>query len=548
MESTTEWSLSAVFDVIADTVADREMVVCDGTRRTYGEVAARTRAVASHLVAKGIGLDRERDGLERWECGQAPVALLLRNSAEYLEAMLGCFRARAVPFNVNHHYRAAEMRDLFAMIEPRAVIYHRSLGSLVGEALGDRSTLLLDVDDSSGDPPLSGSVSFEAVAVSSPVAPLPTTSPDDLCMVCTGGTTGAPKAVLWRQADIWVSAMGGNEHATAESIANAVVDDPGAWFATPPLMHAAAQWTAFSALDQGATIVLHDEGRSFDARAILETLEGERVVLMSIVGDAFARPLVEEMQRRTYDLSSLRVLATGGAATNEKYKQAFFDLVPGVMIVDGYGASETGGMAFGVRAKGAAPAGFVPAAGAAVLSADRTRFLVPGDDEVGWMARSGRVPLGYLGDRAKTEATFPIVDGRRLSVPGDRAQLQADGSITLLGRDAMVVNTGGEKVFVEEVEEVLRRHDDIVDALVVGRPSDRFGEEVVAVVQLRDGATLAPADVRDLVGAELARFKAPRAVATCPGIRRHPNGKADYQWAASVALDAVGAAEPSELA
>jgi fatty-acyl-CoA synthase len=536
---TAEWSLSAVFDVIARTVADRDMVVCADTRRSYGEVATRARAVASYLVANGIGVDRERDELERWECGQAPVALVLRNSAEYLEAMLGCFGARAVPFNVNHHYRAAEVRDLFEMIRPRAVIYHRSLGSLVDDALADRGTLLLDVDDSSGDLPLSGSFSFEAVAVSSPVAPLPTPSPDDLCMVCTGGTTGTPKAVLWRQADIWVSAMGGNESATAESIAAAVVDGPGAWFATPPLMHAAAQWTAFGGLNQGATIVLHDERRSFDARSILEAVERERVVLMSIVGDAFARPLVEEMRRRTYDVSSLRVLATGGAATNESYKQAFFELVPGIMIVDGYGASETGGMAFGARARGAAPAGFAPAAGAAVLSADRTRFLEPGDDEVGWMARAGRVPLGYLGDRARTEATFPVVDGARVSVPGDRAELRPDGSITLLGRDAMVVNTGGEKVFVEEVEEVLRRHHDIVDALVVGRPSERFGEEVVAVVQLRDGATLAPAEVREIVGAELARFKAPRAVAVCERVRRHPNGKADYPWARSVALDAT---------
>lgn len=535
-----EWSLSAVFQVIADSVPDRDMVVWNDTRRTYGEVATRARAIASYLVTNGIGLDRERAELERWECGQAPVALVLRNGPEYLEAMLGCFRARAVPFNVNHHYRSAEVGGLFDMIGPRAVIYHRSLGVLVREAVGDRDVLLLEVDDGSDAPPLAGSFSFEAVAVSTAVKHLPNPSPDDLCMVCTGGTTGTPKAVLWRQADLWVSAMGGNEIATPSSIAAAVADGPGAWFATAPLMHAAAQWTAFGGVTQGATIVLHDEGRSFDARTILEIAEREHVVLMSIVGDAFARPLVEELRRRPYDLS-LGVLATGGAATNEMYKQAFFEMVPGVIIVDGYGASETGGMAFGARTKGTAPGGFAPATGASVLSADRDRFVEPGDDEIGWMARAGRVPLGYLGDRARTESTFPVVDGQRLSVPGDRARLQADGSIVLLGRDSMVVNTGGEKVFVEEVEEVLRRHDDIVDALVVGRPSDRFGQEVVAVVALRDGATVGPADVREIVGASLARFKAPRAVAICERIQRHQNGKADYRWAQSVALDAVDA-------
>jgi fatty-acyl-CoA synthase len=198
-------------------------------------------------------------------------------------------------------------------------------------------------------------------------------------------------------------------------------------------------------------------------------------------------------------------------------------------------------MAFGARTREARQEGFAPAAGAAVLSADRTRFLAPGEDEIGWTARSGRVPLGYLDDRDKTEATFPVVDGRRVSVPGDRARLTADGAIVMLGRDSMVVNTGGEKVFVEEVEAVLRQHPDIADALVVGRPSSRYGEEVVAVVQPRRGTTVEPAAVREFVARTLARFKAPRAVAVCERVGRHPNGKADYGWARSVAAGAVPA-------
>ena len=283
------------------------------------------------------------------------------------------------------------------------------------------------------------------------------------------------------------------------------------------------------------------KGSPSTPRVILELAERERVGLMSIVGDAYARPIVEELQRKPYDLSSLRLLATGGAATNENYKKALLELIPQVIIVDGYGASETGGMAFGARTRDTTPTGFAPAAGAAVISADRSRFLAPGDDETGWTARSGHVPLGYLGDKDKTEATFPMVAGQRVSVPGDRARLQADGTITMLGRDSMVVNTGGEKVFVEEVEDVLRQHADVVDALVVGRPSDRFGQEVVAVVQLRDGATLQPSELREYAATSLARFKAPRAVVVCDRVVRHANGKADYRWALAVAADAVDA-------
>jgi fatty-acyl-CoA synthase len=362
-------------------------------------------------------------------------------------------------------------------------------------------------------------------------------------MVCTGGTTGLPKAVLWRQADIFVSGMSGGDGVTTNELTAAVQKGGGVWFPTAPLMHAAAQWTVFSGLHGGGTVVLHDDSASFDARTVLEIAERERVTLMSIVGDAYARPIIEELRRRPYDLSSLGVLATGGAVTSDHYKEALLDLVPTLTIVDGYGASETGGMAFGARTRSSRPSGFSPAAGATVVSADRTRFLRPGEDEMGWTARTGRVPLGYLGDRVATETTFPIIDGQRISVPGDRARLDADGRIEMLGRDSMVVNSGGEKVFVEEVEEVLRRHEDVVDALVVGRASERFGQEVVAVVQLRDGSSLRPADLREHVAGSLARFKAPRAVAICARVPRHPNGKADYSEARSLATQALDATE-----
>lgn len=538
----SEWSLPAVYDVIAAAAPDRDMLVWKDTRRTYAEVATRTRNLAAFLQRHGKGARRERSALERWECGQATVALLLYNCPEYIESMLGCFRARAVPFNVNQHYRPEEVCSLLDMVGAEVVVYHRALGPLFGEAAKARSLVLVDVDDGSGVARLAGSTTFEDAALECSAAPnRPVPSPDDHYLVCTGGTTGSPKGVLWRQGDIFVSAMGGADGASRESLSAKASAGAGTWFAAPPLMHAAAQWTVFAGIHSGATIVLHDDAAPFDARTILETVARERVNFMSIVGDAFARRLIAELRKKTYDLASLQTIATGGAVTSDSSKEALLELLPHVTIVDGYGASETGGMAFGATGRAAKSHGFAPAAGAAVLSADRRRFLAPGDDEVGWTARRGRVPLGYLGDRKRTEETFPIIDGQRVAVPGDRARLAPDGVIVLLGRDSLVVNSGGEKIFVEEVEDVIGRHPDVVDALVVGRPSDRFGEEVVGIVQLRPEVTLDPYELREFIARSIARFKAPRAIAFCDRIRRHPSGKGDYQWARSVAEQAVAA-------
>ena len=537
-----EWSLPAVLDIVSDVIPGRDMLVWKGVRRTFGEVDRRTRGLASFLTEQGIGVQRERDTLDRWECGQSPVALILHNCPEYIESMVACFRARGVPFNVNHHYAPAEIRSLLEMVGAEAVIYHRSLGPLVNEAKVPGMRLAIEIDDGAGDSSVEGSVSFEE-AVAHAAGTLPVPSPDDLYLVCTGGTTGLPKAVLWRQADVYVSGMGGRDETTGDKIAEAALAGSGTWFAPPPLMHAAAQWTVFSGLLGGATTVLHDDRRRFDAATIVETAARERVNLMTIVGDAYARPIIDVLEHRKADLSSLRVIGTGGATTSEDSKQSLLKLLPHVVIRDGYGSSETGGMAYGSSTEGALSSGFDPSPGAVVLSADRSRILQPGDDELGWTARRGRVPLGYLGDQEKTEATFPILDGVRMAVPGDRAKVESNGVIRMLGRDSLVINTGGEKVFVEEVEEVLRNHPDVYDALVVGRPSERLGQEVLAVVQLRPGAVLEPNDLREFAALSLARFKAPRWVAFCAIVHRHASGKPDYQWALEFADAALSATQ-----
>jgi fatty-acyl-CoA synthase len=307
-------------------------------------------------------------------------------------------------------------------------------------------------------------------------------------------------------------------------------------------MHSAGQRTVLAAVTKGGTAVLHDDARPFDAAEILATVARERVSLMTIVGDAYARPMMDELRAGGYDLPTLRQIGTGGAATSPEVKRQLLEALPNVTIVDGYGSSETGGMAFAAsRRADASPASFTLSPGTMVLSADRSRPLRPGEDEIGWAGRAGRVPLGYLRDRARTEETFPIIEGRRVAVPGDRARLDTESRLVLLGRDSMVVNSGGEKVFVEEVEEAIRRHPDVIDALVVGRPSERFGQEVVALVQPRPGVELTPSGVREFAARSVARFKAPRAVLLCDRVVRHANGKPDYSWALEAAADAVPA-------
>lgn len=535
-----EWSLPAAIDAVTEAVPDREMLVWTSVRRTYAEVQDRTRRLGAFFGDRGVGVRRERSELARWECGQSPVAVLLSNCPEYVETMFGAFRARAVPFNVNHHYHPAEVAALLDQVGAEAIVYHRRLAPLLAAGGAAAGRLLVDVDDASGATPLAGSIAYEsAIAGAGRLDDLPAPSPDDLYLVCTGGTTGRPKGVLWRQGDIYVAAMAGADGATAESIAASAAGPARVWFAAPPLMHAAAQWTVFSALHNSGTVVLHDDAAPFDARTILETVQRERVQLLAIVGDAYARPIVEELRGRPYDLPSLQQLATGGAMTSVAHKHALLELLPHLMVIDGYGSSETGGMAFGASRKDTETQRFLGAAGAVVLSDDRSRVLEPGDGEIGWTARVGRVPLGYLNDPDATERTFPVVDGRRLSVPGDRAKVDADGSIVLLGRDSLVVNSGGEKIFVEEVEDAVRRHPGVLDAVVVGRPSDRFGEEVVALIQPRPGAVVTGDDIRAFTATTIARFKAPRAVLLCERIARHPSGKADYAWARTAARDAV---------
>jgi fatty-acyl-CoA synthase len=528
----SEWTIGAVLDEIAHVVGDRTMTVCGGRRSTFRESAERTRRLANFLAGNGLGAHRERATLQNWECGQDRVALVMHNDL-YPDMVIGCLKARTVPVNINYYYTPNEVRELLDYVKPRAVIYHRGLGAKFADVLTDAGVdLLVSVDDGSGAAELSGAVPLDDALVQGDTDRGVTASPDDLLMICTGGTTGRPKGVLWRQSDIYVSSMVGADHACAKEIHDKVRGNAGApWFAVSPLMHAAGMWTAFSAIMAGTTVVMYDTGRKLEPRSVWETAQREKVGLMTMVGDAYAAPLVAELRGGSYDLSSLYAIGTGGAATNLKYQQALLELLPHITLINGYGSSETGNMGFGHSRRGSQAHTFTLREGGLVLSEDYSRFLSPREPEVGWVAREGRIPLGYFDDPDATRKTFPEIDGKRVVISGDRAALEADGALRLYGRDSLVVNTGGEKVFVEEVEEVLRAHPAVADALVVGRPSERWGEELVALVELRDGATGTAEELHTLCTSRLARFKAPKEFLVVERVQRLGNGKADYRWA-----------------
>lgn len=534
----SEWTIGAVLDVIADAIPDRTMTVCGNRRSTFGESADRTRRLANFLAGKGLGAHRERAVLQNWECGQDRVALVMHNDL-YPDMVIGCLKARTVPVNINYHYTPREVGELLDYLQPRAIIYHRALGAKFAEVLvRDGVDVLLSVDDASAAPELPGAVTLDDALGQGDTDRNVTASPDDLLMICTGGTTGRPKGVLWRQSDIYVSSMVGADHACAQEIRDKVVSNEGApWFAVSPLMHAAGMWTAFSAIMAGTTVVLYDTGKKLDPQSVWETAQREKVGLMTMVGDAYAAPLVAELRRGSYDLSSLYAIGTGGAATNPKYQRALLELLPQITLINGYGSSETGNMGFGHSRRDTRTDTFLLREGGLVLSEDYSHFLSPGDREVGWVAREGRIPLGYFNDPDSTRKTFPEIEGKRVVISGDRATLEQDGTLRLFGRDSLVVNTGGEKVFVEEVEEVLRAHPAIADALVVGRPSERWGEELVALIELHDEAHAAAEALHTHCTSQLARFKAPKEFLFVEHVHRLGNGKADYRWAKSQATE-----------
>ncbi len=551
-----EFNISVIIEAVAERLPDRLAVIYGDRKIDYAGFVDRSRRLARYLADRGLGCHRERAELAGHEVGQDLLAQYLYNGPEYLEGLVGSFRSRVAPFNVNYRYVADELRYLLRDGRPRAIQYHAAFAPTLAEVLPDIPPVdvLLQVDDGSGHPLLSGAVDYEQALASVPAtAPgvvdteaLPAPTPDDLYILYTGGTTGMPKGVLWRQADALVSVLGLRDRRTGREWTS-LADKLGALSSRvqrvmplAPYMHGAAQWGALQALVDGNTVVIPDEVRRFDPADALDAISRHGVTVITMVGDAFGRPLADELEVHPRELPSLRILISGGAALSVVQKRRLMAAVPRLAITETIGSSESGAQGrlhgLGTSAASHGRPTFVAEGGTRVISEDMTTVLESGHSGTGWLATGGRVPLGYLGDPEKTERTFPVVAGDRLIVPGDRARLLPDGQIELLGRDAVTINSGGEKVFAEEVEEAVKAHPDVVDAVVCGRPSERWGAEVVALVQRRDGAEVDGGGIVTFCTQQIARYKLPKAVIFVDRVRRSATGKVDYRWAVSEAV------------
>jgi 3-oxocholest-4-en-26-oate---CoA ligase len=535
-----DFSVPQVLRAIGATRPNDEAVVFRDRRLTWNDLIERTNRLANVLVDHGLGCSRERSELAGHESGQDHLAIYLLNGNEYLEAMLGAFAARVAPLNVNYRYVAEELRYLLTDASATAVVIHSRFVPVLEELRADLPLLrvILQVDDDSGTPLMDGALWYEdALADASPEPPAAAPSPDDLYLLYTGGTTGMPKGVMWRQGDALPGCFGMIDGAS--SIDEVVAAAAGGLRAViaPPFMHGAGTWIAFRTLLAGGTVLIPSVADRLDPDDVWGLIEREQGNFLLIVGDAFARPLIDGFDG--HDASTLAIILSGGAALNAENKRAFMERIPTVMVIDGLGSSEAGGQMSQVSAGGSASTGtFQQVPGNHVLSDDLTSELAAGHDEVGWLAKSGRLALGYLGDVAKTARTYPVVAGVRYCIPGDRARLLAGDLIELHGRDSQTINSGGEKIFAEEVENAVKSHPGVYDCVVAGRPSERWGSEVVAIVR-RQPATVATAAVTDadlLTEAEkhIARYKLPKSFIYVDDIVRSPSGKADYRWAKSI--------------
>ncbi len=539
-----QFNLADLFERVADAVPERGAAVCGPDRCTYAELDERSTQLA-HLLADG---------------GAGPgmhVALYMRNSIEHLEAMFACYKLRAVPINVNYRYVDDELRYLLEDADAVGIIHDGGVGERAARVAARCPAVrfLIDVDDP-------GYAAARADA--SVVRDLGPRSPDDHYVLYTGGTTGMPKGVLWRHEDIFFGAMGGGNpggppiERAAEIVVSVLdnppqrlrpflpADDPGpdqfVSLALGPLMHASGQWSAIGTLLGGGKVVLYDRP-SVDMEYVLDLIARERVNAMNLVGDASARPMLTALAEHPdrWDLSALRLLGSGGSILSADAKEALLAAIPSVLaIVEGIGSSESPAQAVAVttRAGVTAPNRSLTFAAKAetMVVDDGLRPVARGSGLVGRLATRGRVPIGYYKDPDRSARTFVEIDGERWSLPGDMATIDADGTVHLLGRGSLCINTGGEKVYPEEVEAVLKGHPAVADAVVIGAPDEKFGQRVVAIVEPVAGVA-APdlAALQEHCRTQLAGYKVPRAVHVVAEVLRNPAGKADYTWARQIA-------------
>lgn len=537
-----EYNLADLFESVVDVVPDREALLYvdhPGTgaerRLTYAQLDAAANRIAHHFVDAGL-----RPGEH--------LGLHLYNGIEYLQTVLGALKARLVPVNVNYRYVEEELVYLYRDADLAALVFDGEFDERVAAASAQAPALrhLIRVGPAAASPG-PGAVPFtEAEASGSPLRGFARRSADDQFIIYTGGTTGMPKGVMWRQEDLFFSGLGGGAPTgdpvkSPQELAERVAAGGGGitFFPTPPLMHGTSTLTAFIGFNFGQRVVIH---RKFVPYEVLRTIEREKVTSVSLVGDAMLRPLIDALNGplRGTDCSSLFSVSSSGAIMSDSVRAEFQSLVPTVMLLNNFGSSESG-------FNGTATADSGPERGFRVQVNARTAVVdpatyepvVPG--EVGRIAQRGHVPLGYYNDPAKTADTFFRKGEERWVLLGDMATVDAEGIVTVLGRGSQCINTGGEKVYPEEVEQALKSHPDVYDALVAGVPDERWGSRVAAVLELREGAAALHLDaVQAHCRTRLAGYKIPRALVITDRIQRSPSGKADYRWAKAVAAKAAG--------
>jgi 3-oxocholest-4-en-26-oate---CoA ligase len=533
-----KWHFADVFETVARLAPDRTALVNGETRRTWREYEDRAARIASLLVGAGLGPD-------------AKVALYGYNSNEYLEAQFGVFKARAVPVNVNYRYVEHELLYLFDNADAEAVFFDAQFAPRL-EAIRaqlPKLKLLVRIDDGSGAT-LEGAVDFEAaIAASSPLPPQ-AYEEDDIYMLYTGGTTGMPKGVMYRQGDFTVglatAGLGPDAPHTEEGLVSAIraLEAQGGLpisLAACPLMHGTGLWLGvfIAHFLGGAAVTFRNE--HFDPDALWRLIEKEKVTAVAIVGDAFAKPMLNALRAasaagRPYNLSSLRQIISSGVMFSTEVKRGLLEFAD-LVIMDAMGSTE-GSMGSSIVSRDVPPgetARFMRNPTTKVFN-ERDEEVQPGSEEIGMIANGGFAPIGYYKDPEKSARTFRVVGGQRYSFPGDFAKVAADGSLILLGRGSVCINTGGEKVFPEEVEEALKSHPSVWDCLVVGVPDERFGERVTAVVSPRPGQAIDEAELVDFARKSLAGYKMPRRLVVVERVQRAANGKADYKWAKDTAL------------
>lgn len=529
------FNIADLFEVVADSIPDRLAAVCGEARVSYRELDDRANQLAHYLSSRGIGAGDH-------------VGLYLYNCNEYLEGMLACFKIRAVPININYRYVDEELAYVIDNADMKACIHGREF--IPALAAIRTQVTKLDVfisrdDDTQEDLSLLNAVDYEeALNKQSSARDFAPRSEDDLFILYTGGTTGMPKGVMWPHKALFFAALGGNAAMhpdgpvkTPEELAGRVNGDNQAICAPlAPLMHGACWWAALASMLAGRVTVLYP-GRSFDPDEIWPLMAQEKVNIIALVGDAMAIPLLDTLKENptTWDLSPLFVIGSGGAVFSKWVQEEYKQLFPNMIISNSFGSSETGmqGGDDGGKTEGL---GRIPRHAFADVITDDHRFVEAGSGEQGYLARGGHIPIGYYGDPEKTAKTFIEVDGKRWTLTGDLATVTEDGLIEVFGRGNNCINSGGEKIFPEEVEQAMKSHPAVLDALVVATPDERFGSKVTGVASLRKGKTLNLEGIKAHCREHVAGYKIPRELHVVDEIKRAPSGKPNYKWAQETAL------------